>query len=129
MKNNFFVGLAIIAFFLYQWLTYAPPKDPIRITKFLSQAEPALDAKDLIGCSIKSNGIYFETCVLRVEPDVHKINAVLIERGWFLTANNRFGNEQTGAWCKGKGTLYAGYDKDRWEILYAENERDRCVAK
>jgi hypothetical protein len=132
MRNNHFVGLAIVIFIVYKWLTYAPPKEPMQTTKFLSQTEQALSSKDVVGCSVKNNGIYMETCVLRVEPDVREINKMLSAHGWVSTSNDRFGEHQTGAWCKGKGTLYAGYDKDgwgSWELLYAENAKDRCIGK
>jgi len=129
MKNNPVIGLLIVIIILYQWLTYGSPKAPIQTTKFLNQAGQALSAKDVVGCSIKGNGIYMETCVLQVEPDVRQINDVLAAHGWVSTSNIRFGAHQTGAWCKGKGTLYAGYDRDRWALVYAENLSDRCIGK
>ena len=93
MRNNPIIGLLIIIFIIYGWATHSPPAGSIQVTKVLSQVMPSSSLNDVIGCSVKDNGIYFESCVLRADPDVHEMNEVLVARGWVSTMNNRLGGQ------------------------------------
>ena len=104
MRNTHpFIGIVLLLFVIYKIATYQEPSGDILRTKFLRDAALAVDVRSVAGCSIKTSGVYVESCLLRSMPDLQKLNTVLNEFSWKIAADDKY--SCTAVWRKSNGVI------------------------